>query len=113
MRDALIDHLNPLKLRVMCMSISVQLNHSITRNSDIIEANIEGETIMMSITNGQYYELVSTAARIWDMIKEPKVVADICSELNEAYDVGREQCEHDVIHFLNHLAELNVVKVDG
>ena len=94
------------------MAYSIEPTHLIRRSPEIIEANINGETIMMSITNGEYYELANVAAHIWDLIKEPKHVAAICDELLDIYEVSKDQCTQDVIKFLDHLAELDVVMVE-
>jgi hypothetical protein len=51
-----------------------------------------------------YYGMDSVARRIWELIAEPRRVADLCDQLIVEYAVERQVCERDVCAFL---AELN------
>ncbi len=81
------------------------------RNHNIVEASIDGETVMMSIENGQYYGLDSIASRIWALLEKPEKVEDICLQLLESYDVSKEQCETEVLQFLDTLKDNNIIEV--
>ncbi len=94
------------------MAYAIEPTHLIRRSPEMIEANIQGEAMMMSITNGEYFKLEHIAAHIWDLIKKPKNVSDICRELRDRYDISSDQHEQNVIKSLDHLAGLNVVMIE-
>ncbi len=77
----------------------------INQIEDIVDTDIDGETVMMSIQNGEYYGLDEIGSRIWALIKEPVRVSSLIDTLLERFDVDRETCEKDVLKFLNDLNE--------
>ena len=78
---------------------------------ELVSSDLDGETVMMSVKNGKYYGMDAIGSRIWALIKQPRSVADVCNILLEEFDVRREQCERDVLDFLNNLAEDKLVRV--
>ncbi len=75
----------------------------LTRSEDILDAEIDGEAVMMSIEKGEYYGLDKIGSEIWEMLAEPRSLAQLCDALLERYDVGPEECERDVVAFLETL----------
>ncbi len=88
-------------------------NSKIERSDSVIQSEIDGEVVMMSIENGQYYGLDPIASQIWALIETPKTVKLICEELLAKYDVSREKCEADVMGFLNEMSTYNIISVDA
>lgn len=85
----------------------------IRRNPDIIHTDMDGETVMMSMEQGEYYGLDKTASTIWNMLEEGLTVAQICESLCRKYDVPAQQCEADTIPFLQDMAAHDVIQVSG
>jgi hypothetical protein len=90
----------------------ITANTVIKRVDDIVQAEIDGELVMMSIENGEYYGLDSVACDIWAHIEQPMSVEAICAEMLEKYDVSPEQCLNDVIVFVGQLKDSNIVTID-
>jgi hypothetical protein len=90
---------------------AIDMDSRIVRSSDIVFNEMDGETIMMSIENGEYYGINSIGSRIWKLLETPKAASEICDALLPDFDVTREQCAKDVLLFLNRMAEKGVVKI--
>lgn len=73
------------------------------RVEGLLEAEIDGETVMMSIDRGEYYGLDAIGSEIWTLLETPRSVAEICAVMGERYDVEPEVCERDVMAFLRDL----------
>ena len=86
---------------------------TISQIEEIVAGDIDGETVMMSIQNGEYYGLDDTGSRIWGLIKKPVRVSDLIDTLLERFHVDRETCEKDVLKFLNELNEDKILEVEG
>ena len=87
--------------------------HSIVSvNKEIVTAEMDGETVMMSVETGKYYNLGKTGSVIWGMLGKPIVVDSIIESLLEKYQVGREQCEVEVLAFFAHVHEEGLVKLE-
>jgi hypothetical protein len=78
----------------------ISINTVITRNAEIVTADMDSETVMMSIDTGKYYNLGKTGSIIWGMLETPLSVESLVNSLLDKYDVGREQCEKEVLSFL-------------
>ena len=90
---------------------SVDLNSVVVQNKDLLSSELDGETVLMSLTQAAYYGLDSTAQRIWTMIDQPCRVADLCERLVTDYAVERATCEQDVCAFLSDLNKESLIRV--
>ena len=83
----------------------------IKRNKEIFASEIDDEVVMMNVDTGKYYGMDTVGSRIWELIAEEIQVREVINKLMEEYDVGEEQCEKDVLEFLNELYENKLVQV--
>lgn len=63
------------------MSIKLEINDNIYKNSDIFDSEIDNELVMMNIENNAYYNTSEVGKRIWQLLDEFNTVEDICNEL--------------------------------
>jgi hypothetical protein len=85
----------------------------IVRGGDLVTAPMGEEVAMMDLDSGSYFVLDKVAAEIWDAIETPTAVRDVCARLQERFEVAAEQCEADVIPFLDTLVSKKLVRVDA
>ena len=83
----------------------------IKRNKEVFASEIDDEVVMMNVDTGKYYGMDTVGSRIWELIAEEIQVREVINKLMEEYDVGEEQCEKDVLEFLNELYENKLVQV--
>ncbi|HSH52564.1 MAG TPA: PqqD family peptide modification chaperone, partial [Bacteroidales bacterium] len=57
----------------------------IQRNPDILASDIDGEKVMMSIQQGEYYGLGKTGSFIWDILEQPIAISDLADLITEKY----------------------------
>jgi hypothetical protein len=92
---------------------------AITRNSvvvasrDQVASDLAGETVLLGLRTARYYGLQDVGARIWSLIQEPTKVSSIVATIATEYEVTPEQCEADVLKFLEDLATNGLAEVDG
>jgi hypothetical protein len=75
-----------------------------------VHTTLGGEAVILGLRDGVYYGLDSVGARVWALIAEPRRVDDLVSAIVSEFDVGREQCESDVMILLNDLAKRGLVR---
>jgi hypothetical protein len=73
----------------------------ITRKEEITASNMDGEIVMMNIETGNYYNLGKTGSVIWTLLENPITVDALIEKLLKKYHVSRQQCEDEVMAFLN------------
>ena len=81
----------------------------IQRNPDILASDIDGEKVMMSIQQGEYFGLGKTGSFIWDHIEQPISIKKLVDLITEKYEVSKAQCLNDIMPFLNDLAEKKLI----
>lgn len=89
----------------------IQPSSLLTRSTSVIDSEIDNEVVMMSLQAGQYFGLDQIGARIWQLLSAERTIAELCEQLASEYDVTREQCENDVLAFVNELLANDILTV--
>lgn len=87
----------------------IPFNCRIVQGKENIVSDMDGEKVMMNITNGNYYNLGKVGGRIWSLIGNPISAAELVTLLMSEYDVEQTVCEDQVISFLKHLSEEKLI----
>ena len=90
---------------------NVKIGTWVVRSQGVLDSEVDGEIVMMSIDQGTYSGLDGIGREIWRLIDTPRRVSEICDVMMEHYDVERETCERDVLLFLNDLASDDTIRV--
>jgi hypothetical protein len=86
-------------------------NTTVSRKESYVTAPLEKGLAMMSLEEGAYFGLDDIGAVIWDLLAEPKTVADLCTELQARYAVEPGQCEADTLAFLGELHNADMLQI--
>lgn len=78
---------------------------------DQVSSDLGEEAVILDVASGTYYGLDAVGLRVWDLVQEPRRVADIVTAIVAEYDVDRDRCEQDVLLLLNGLAAKGLVQV--
>ena len=89
--------------------MNITLNITIQRNPDILASDLDGEKVMMSIQQGEYYGLGKTGTFIWDHIEKPVKLDDLLGLITSRFEVSREQCFEDIKPFIADLIEKELI----
>ena len=76
-----------------------------------IVSDMDGEKVMLSIEKGKYYNLGVLGGVIWELIESPITGDELVKHLLEQYDVEQKECEEEVLSFLNHLKDEELIMV--
>ncbi|CAA7615404.1 conserved hypothetical protein [Candidatus Terasakiella magnetica] len=85
----------------------------IVRTPHPLSADVDDETVLMSIEQGNYYGLGSTARDIWSRLERPIRIGDLCAGLAAEYDVPPALIEADTLAFIRRLAEEKLIRTLG
>lgn len=89
----------------------VSLYCVVNQNEGTIVSDMDGEKVMMSVRNGKYYNLGRMGGEIWELIKSPVEVERVVSILMSQYDVAQNDCENQVLSFLEGLYKDELIQV--
>lgn len=95
----------------MTTSEKISLKHRVVQGTGHIVSDMGREKVMLSISNGKYYNLGAIGGAIWDCIQEPVEVGEVVRRLTGEYDVDPTVCEEHVISFLDSLSREGIISV--
>ena len=75
----------------------------VRRGSGLLEAEVDGEVVALSVDKGMCYGLNKVGSRVWALIGEPMRIRDICAVLVREYAVDQATCEQQVLELLEEL----------
>ena len=82
----------------------------LVRAEDRYLSNPVGDDVMLlDLATGDYVALNEPAARIWDMLREPRSVRELTDELGRLFDVEPERCLADTLDFLRGIEALRLL----
>lgn len=92
---------------------TINLETKISRASGFVTAPVNSELMMLNVEEGAYYSLDPIAAEIWGLIESPSAVQDIVAALQTRYAVSLEECQADVLSFLEKLYKDRMIRIDS
>ncbi|MBN1143546.1 MAG: PqqD family protein [Bacteroidales bacterium] len=83
----------------------------IQRRNDLLFNEIDGEVVMLSIENGEYYGMNIVGSRIWALIERPSTFKDLLVKITQEFNIDAEQAKTDSIHFLEKLLDKKLLSL--
>jgi hypothetical protein len=87
----------------------ISIHTTVAQGQGNIVSNMDGETVMMSVQNGKYYNLGEMGGVIWEKISIPTQVSVVVDSLMEDYDVDLDECKEQVLTFLEQLNKEEII----
>lgn len=76
-----------------------------------VSAVVEGEAVILGLADGVYYGLDGVGRRVWDLIAEPRSVAELRDTVSAEYEVDASTAERDIFHLLGDLGARGLLEV--
>ena len=78
---------------------------------DQVSSELAGEVVILNLKAGAYHGLDATGARVWQLVQQPRRVAEIRDVLLAEYDVQADRCERDLLELLAELSTNGLLDV--
>jgi hypothetical protein len=95
----------------MSNELGLSLGSTVAVARDQVSGELAGEVVILNLKAGVYHGLESTGARVWQLVQEPRRVAEIRDTLLAEYDVEPNTCENDLLQFLSEMANHGLLDV--
>jgi hypothetical protein len=82
------------------------------RKPGILFNEIDGEVVMLSIENSEYYGMDKVGSRIWQLLENPLSFNELVTILMDEYEVTEEKCCQETKNFLNKITEKKLLIVE-
>lgn len=96
------------------MDVTISDRSVVVVTKDQVSCDLGGEAAILNMKNGVYYGLNPVGARIWNLMQEPRRVAQIQTEITNEYEVEPERCARDLVNLLEKLHAEGLIEIrDG
>ncbi len=85
---------------------------TLVRNDEPVAVEVERTVVMMSLDLGKYFGLNEVGSRIWELLEQPRSMADLCAQLQHEFDVDAAACHEEVSQFLAALAKEGLIRIE-
>lgn len=82
---------------------TLNIHSTVQLEPTLLYSKIGDEIVLLTVESGKYFKVDAIGSRIWEIIKEPITIEALCSQLVEEYDTTMEQCQKDIMPFLEKL----------
>jgi hypothetical protein len=87
------------------------LDSWVVRSPEPIAAEVGDGLVMLSVQEGKYFSLNPTAAAIWRRLESPMRIGELCDQMVDEFDIGREHAIQAVPAFVAKLIEQKIATV--
>ncbi len=90
---------------------TINLDSLVSRAEGFTTAPVQDELMMLNVDQGAYYSLDPIAADIWRILEQPTQVSALTEQLQKRYSVSTEECQADVLDFLETMLSNGMIRV--
>jgi hypothetical protein len=88
------------------------------RSRAVVSRVVARETLIVPVRGNvgdlaSIYSFNETGSLIWKILEQPRAVADVVSEVAEAYEVDAERVRQDAMRFLSDMLAAGLIEVCG
>lgn len=84
------------------------MNYS--RSKDIIERELQGESVLLDLNTGLYFSLNSVGSFVWRLLDGLHTAQDIAEHLSATYDVDPETAVRDTEELIRDLLDQRLIQ---
>jgi len=85
----------------------------VVASQEQVSCDLGGEAAILNLKNGIYYGLDPVGARVWNLIQQPRTLAELREILVAEYDVDAARVESDIRDLLTQLLDNELVEISG
>jgi hypothetical protein len=75
----------------------------VRKSPDAISTNLEGESVILHVTTGEYCGLNNVGTFLWERMEGKQTVGSLVKAVLLKYEVNEEECLQDVLAFVETL----------
>lgn len=83
------------------------------KKADLLESDVGEEIVALDVNRGQCYGLNAVGSRVWRLLDAPMSIRDVCSALQDEYEVEPEVCREEVSRLLADLQSEGLIEVQA
>lgn len=82
-------------------------------SDEVLFQEIEGECVLLNLSNEQYYGLDEVGTRLWHLLLEDEKTENALSDLQKEFDVDEKTLRTDLDILIKDLSEQGLVEIEN
>ncbi|HXN27024.1 MAG TPA: PqqD family protein [Candidatus Acidoferrales bacterium] len=95
------------------MDAPLSLYTIVVATSEQVSCPLGEESAILNLKNSVYYGMNPVGARVWDLLKQPKSVAELRNALLEEFEVDEVRCGGDLLALLETMRSEGLIEIRG
>jgi Coenzyme PQQ synthesis protein D (PqqD) len=95
------------------MDAPLSLHTIVVATSEQVSCPLGEESAILNLKNSVYYGMNPVGARVWDLLKQPKSVAELRNALLEEFEVDEVRCGGDLLALLETMRSEGLIEIRG
>jgi hypothetical protein len=95
------------------MDAALSVHSVVIASSQQVSCPLGEESAVLNMKNSVYYGMNAVGARVWNLLQQPRSVADLRDVLLGEYEVDEELCERDLIQLLRQMHGEGLIEIVG
>ena len=91
----------------------MKLTDKVTIPAEVMARQVGEETVILDLASGTYFGLDPVGARIWELLGEGRMLAEVCEVMLDEYEVSRKELEGDLAELLDALVDKSLIKIES
>lgn len=79
----------------------------------LVSQELDGETVILHLDGGRYFELNRVGTRVWELLQQPRTVGALAEIMVREFDVSPTVCGQDLERWLSQLIDNGLVTVQA
>ena len=91
--------------------MELSLNSKVRVNSEILSREVDGEMVILDLSENAYFGLNEVGTLIWQSLQSGMALQEIASKITEEYEVESDEASRDLLNVLGELQSKGMVLV--
>lgn len=93
------------------MKPAITIESTVVAATGQVSADLDGEAVILGLSNGVYYGLDPVGTFVWSAVKERVRVRDVRDAILKEYEVEADRCERDLLDLLEKMQSEGLIDV--
>jgi Coenzyme PQQ synthesis protein D (PqqD) len=95
------------------MDASLSVHSVVVAAREQVSCPLGEESAILNLKNSVYYGMNPIGTRVWNLLKEPRTIAELRDTLLGEYEVDAKLCERDLLDLLEKMKSEGLIEVQS
>lgn len=93
------------------MELALSIHSIVVATREQVSCPLGEESAILNLKNSVYYGMNPVGARVWNLLQQPRSVAELRDVVLAEFEVGAERCERDLLELLEKMRAEGLIEV--